>query len=116
MGTYALGAFLMEERDEVGAGRAQELIRDLRNKGKLRALPITGTDKETGALIASDGTQLREFGKAGSGRWVRLGEQEEGSILYLGSASHAGHIELKALCVMVEGRWHNVITGLPEDL
>lgn len=115
MGTYALGAFLMEERDEVSFGRAQELIRELRNKGKLGALPVVGTEKTTGALIASDGTQLREYGKPGSGRWVRLGEQAEGSVLYLGSASHAGHIELKALCVMVEDRWHNIITGLPED-
>ena len=29
----------------------------------------------------------------------------------MGSASHAGKIEFKALYVLTEGLWHNILTG-----
>lgn len=120
MGTYGLGCFLQEQQ---GGNRENKkaitLIRDLRNQGKLRALPIVATNKKTGSLIAADGAELCEYDRPGSGRWVRQNDlsasgMADGSILYLGSASHAGHIELKALCVFVDGSWYNIISGLPQ--
>ncbi len=121
MGTYALGCFLQDQQKKSqGSDSALGLIRDLRNAGKLRALPIVRTSKKTGALIAADGSELCEYGQPGSGRWVRVDAEgadgvPDGTILYLGSATHAGHIELKALCVSVTGTWYNIISGLPQQ-
>lgn len=116
MGTYALGAFMAEREGRTGGSHVDALIRDMRNAGKLKALPITATDKKTGTLKGADGTELREYGMPGSGRWVPIGELSDGAIMYLGSASHAGHIELKALCVFAGGAWYNIITGLSEPM
>lgn len=121
MGTYALGCFLQDQQTKSqGSEAALGVIRDLRNGGKLRALPIARTNKETGALIAADGSELCEYGQSGSGRWVRIDAEDadgisDGTILYLGSATHAGHVELKALCVSVAGTWYNIISGLPQQ-
>lgn len=115
MGTYALGCFLQDHNTDKGENStAASVIRSLRNAGKLKALPITRTDKTSGALIAADGTRLFEYGVAGSGRWIPEGELMTGSVCYLGSASHAGHIELKALWVRVEDQWFNIVSGLPQ--
>ncbi|NHM14775.1 MULTISPECIES: hypothetical protein [Eggerthellaceae] len=121
MGTYALGCFLQDQQTKTQVSEAAAaVIRDLRNAGKLRALPIVSTDKETGVLTAVDGSELCEYGQVGSGRWIRrgdggVGDAADGSVLYLGSATHAGHIELKALCVSVGGVWYNIISGLPQQ-
>ncbi len=136
MGTYALGCFLQDQQAKTqGSEAAAAVIRDLRNAGKLRALPIVRTNKKTGALVAADGTELCEYGHPGSGRWVRVDDADaagvpngegasavagtdgtpDGAVLYLGSATHAGHIELKALCVSVDGTWYNIISGLPQQ-
>ncbi|WP_251213085.1 hypothetical protein [Adlercreutzia murintestinalis] len=87
---------------------AISLIDELRVQGKLRALPIVSADASCAMLLAADGSQLFEYGGFGSGRWIRTGELCDGSILYLGSATHAGHIELKAFSVLIGGVWHRV--------
>lgn len=115
MGTYALAAHLAEQEGRGIGSEASGLIRDLRNQGRLQALPIRSTDEARGILIAEDGTELREYGISGSGRWVQAGPLDDGTIRYLGSASHAGHIELKALWVLYQGSWFNIITESPED-
>lgn len=89
------------------------VIERLRASGALKALPIVRTDKGTGALIGADGTELREY-EANDGTWVRIGRLRTGAIRYLGSASHAGHIELKALYALVGDTWYNVVSGRPE--
>lgn len=113
MGTYGLGCFVHDERPDGihRSEKAQDIIVDLRTHNRLKALPIERTDKARGTLIAADGTELREYGASGSGTWVVLGELGDGSVRYLGSATHAGHIELKALAVLVDGEWHNIFTG-----
>lgn len=87
------------------------MIDALRSQGKLGALPIASVSGEAGTLVACDGSELYEYGGFGSGRWVRTGELHDGSILYLGSATHAGHIELKAFSVLIEGAWCRVTGG-----
>lgn len=115
MGTYALGAHLAEREGRDIGSEASNLIRSLRNQGRLQALPIRATDEARGILIAADGTELREYGIPGSGRWVPTGPLGDGAIRYLGSASHAGHIELKALWVLYDKVWYNIITESPAD-
>lgn len=115
MGTYALGAHLAERDGRDIPSKAGELIRTLRNQGRLQALPIRATDEAHCTLIAQDGTELREYGSSGSGRWVSKGPLGDGAIRYLGSASHAGHIELKALWVLYDKVWYNIITESPAD-
>lgn len=90
-----------------------KVIESLRAAGALKALPIVRTDKRTGALVAADGRELREF-EANDGTWVPVGELRDGCVRYLGSASHAGHIELKALYVLVGGAWYSIISGRTE--
>lgn len=116
MGTYALGAFMMDKAGGASAGDADDAIRALRNAGKLRALPIVRIDKESGMLVGADGSKLYECGGQGSGRWLRAEELRDGSVCYLGSATHAGHIELKAMWVRVGGLWYNIITCMPEPV
>ena len=87
-----------------------ETIALAKDAGKLKALPIV----RTGALIAADGTELVEFW-ANDGTWVPAGDLTDGSIRYLGSSTHAGHIELKALYVMCGGVWYNILTGRPDE-
>lgn len=94
-------------------GDPVNMVERLRAAGVLRALPIVRTDKRTGALIAANGAELREY-EANDGTWVSVGPVRTGSIRYLGSASHAGHIELKALYVLVGDTWYNVVSGRPE--
>lgn len=91
-----------------------EIIVQLKNAGKLKALPIVRTDKRTGALVAADGTELVEFW-TNDGTWVPTGYLTDGSVRYLGSSTHAGHIELKALYVMCDGIWYNILTGRPDE-
>lgn len=113
MGTYGLGCFVHDERSD-GVNRkqrAQDIIIDLRTHNRLKALPIQSVNKQKGTLIAVDGRELREYGGSGSGRWVEVGVLEDGAICYLGSATHAGHIELKALAVLVDDEWHNIFNG-----
>jgi hypothetical protein len=91
-----------------------ETIAQAKDAGMLKALPIVRTDKHTGALVAADGTELVEFW-ANDGTWVPVGALTDGSIRYLGSSTHAGHIELKALYVMCGGVWYNILTGRPDE-
>ncbi len=91
---------------------AAEKIEELRAAGKLKALPIVGVDREQLTLYSCDGMELCEYGK--SGTWVSTDRLCDGSIRYLGSASHAGHIELKALYVMLHNEWHNILSGTTE--
>lgn len=90
-----------------------QMIEQMKAAGKLKALPIKTTDKRTGALIAVDGTELCEFW-ANDSTWVPAGGLENGTVRYLGSSTHAGHIELKALYVMCDGIWYNILTGKPD--
>lgn len=85
----------------------------MKREGRLKALPIVHTNKHTGALVAADGVELIEYW-ANDGTWVPVGDWHDGTVRYLGSASHAGHIELKALYVMCAGEWHNILTGRPD--
>lgn len=113
-----MGCFVHDERSD-GVHRkrkAEDIIIDLRTHNRLKALPIQGVDKRKGTLIAADGTELREYGGSGSGRWVAVGSLKSGAICYLGSATHAGHIELKALAVLVDGEWYNILTKEVEPL
>lgn len=85
------------------------LIDNMREAGMLKALPIYGTNEAEGTLLTADGRALVPYGD--NCTWVFRGPLEEGSIRYWGSASHAGHIELKAMFVLCEGAWHNIATG-----
>lgn len=87
-----------------------EIIVQLKDAGKLKALPIASTNKSTGALAAADGSEFVEFW-ANDGTWIPVGALTDGSIRYLGSSTHAGHIELKALYVMCDDAWYNILTG-----
>ena len=89
-------------------GNPERLITDLLGSGKLKALPIVRTDKRAGTLIAMDGTELAEFW-ANDGTWVPVGKLCDGAVRYLGSSTHAGHIEFKALYVLCDGAWHSII-------
>lgn len=91
---------------------AAKLIEKLNEEEKLKALPIVHVDKEKYTLYSKEGIELCEYGT--SGTWVPTGELNDGAIRYLGSASHAGHIELKALYVLVQGEWHNIVSGVVE--
>ncbi len=88
---------------------ADAVIARLKAEGKLSALPIGPVDWDDGTVRAFDGTVYRPYGADGT--WVALGPLGEGSVRYLGSASHAGKIEFKALYVLAEGLWHNILTG-----
>lgn len=88
------------------------VIEELRAEGKLKALPITHVNKEKSTLCSKEGMELREYRV--SGTWVTTGELSNGTIRYLGSASHAGHIELKALYVLLDDQWHNIVSGAVE--
>ncbi len=90
-----------------------QLIERLKAAGRLKALPIETTDKRTGALVAHDGMELCEYW-ANDGTWVPVGDLADGSVRYLGSSTHAGHIELKALYVMFDSVWYNILTGKPD--
>lgn len=90
-----------------------QVIEQMKGAGKLKALPIKTTDKCTGALVAADGTEFVEFW-ANDGTWVPAGDLADGTVRYLGSSTHAGHIELKALYVMCGGAWYNILTGKQE--
>ncbi|MCL1799323.1 MAG: hypothetical protein FWG23_06275 [Eggerthellaceae bacterium] len=92
--------------------RAARVIEELRDAGKLKALPITRVSEERKTLYSNTDTEFKEYGL--SGTWIPTGELQDGSIRYLGSASHAGHIELKALYVMVQDRWYNIVSGESE--
>lgn len=89
-----------------------EIIEEAKRNGRLKALPIMSTNKRTGALVGADGTELCEYW-ANDSTWVPVGELHDGSVRYLGSASHAGHIELKALYVLCGKDWYNILTGKP---
>ena len=120
MGTYALGCFLQDQQTKSqGSEAALGVIRDLRNAGKLRALPIARTNKETGTLLLADGSELSSTDSreaaAGCASTPRTPMAFLMGPFYLGSATHAGHIELKALCVSVAGTWYNIISGLPQQ-
>ncbi len=88
---------------------ATVVIERVRAEGKLSALPIGPVNWDDGTVCAFDGTVYRPYGSDGT--WVAVGPLEEGSVRYLGSASHAGKIEFKALYVLTEGLWHNILTG-----
>lgn len=114
-GTDGRAASGMSEESHIKSSSeedAADLIEKLRREGKLKALPIIQVDKANLTLLSCDGKVLREYGV--SGTWVCSEELQEGSIRYLGSASHAGHIELKALYVMSGGRWYNIVSGESE--
>lgn len=87
-----------------------QVIEKLRAAGKLKALPIGSTNKQSGFIYAADGTELHEYG-ANDGTWIPVGPVVDGTIRYLGSATHAGHIELKSLYVSVRGQWINILNG-----
>ena len=87
----------------------RSIIEELKSQGALKALAIVSSHVASGSLLASDGSELYEYGGFGSGRWVRKGDLHDGSVLYLGSATHAGHIELKAYAVLIDGSWHSAI-------
>ena len=91
---------------------AARMIEELREAGKLKALPIIRANEQKKTLYSNTNIELKEYGL--SGTWISTGDLEDGSIRYLGSASHAGHIELKALYVMVQGRWYSIISGESE--
>lgn len=95
---------------------SRNTIDALRETQALKALPIVGVDKEKRTLFAANGMEMREYGTYGSGTWVETGQLQEGAIRYLGSSTHAGHIELKALYVLVENEWHNIVSGHTEPL
>ncbi len=90
-------------------GHADAVIERLRAEGRLSALPIGPVNWDDGTVRAFDGTAYRPYGSDGT--WVAAGPLEDGAVRYLGSASHAGKIEFKALYVLVEGQWHNILTG-----
>ncbi len=56
-----------------------------------------------------DGAVMVPYGNDGT--WVVDKPVEEGDVRYLGSATHGGKIEFKALYVFAEGAWHNILTG-----
>ena len=89
-----------------------KMIDLLRNAGKLKALPIVRVDSKKYTLYSKDGIELREYGLTGT--WIPTGDLHDGTIRYLGSASHAGHIELKALFVWEKGLWYNIVSGVTE--
>jgi len=91
---------------------AAQVIEELREAGKLKALPIIRVNEERKTLYSNTNMELKEYGL--SGTWISTGELQDGSIRYLGSASHAGHIELKALYVMIQDRWYSIISGESE--
>jgi len=91
---------------------AAQIIEELHKAGKLKALPIVSVDEEIMTLYSNTGMELKEYGL--SGTWISTGKLHDGSIRYLGSASHAGHIELKALYVMAQNRWYNIVSGESE--
>lgn len=88
---------------------ATAMIERLKAEGKLSALPIGSVNWDDGTVRAFDGTVYRPYGSDGT--WVAVGPLEEGSVRYLGSASHAGKIEFKALYVYIGALWHNILTG-----
>lgn len=77
--------------------------------GGPKALPIDAIDWNELTITAADGTILRPYGSDGT--WIAQGPLVEGAIRYLGSATHGGHIELKALYVLRRGSWINLISG-----
>lgn len=81
----------------------------MKRDGKLQALPIYGVNEIDGTLLDANGRALVPFGD--NCTWVFCGPLNDGAIRYWGSASHAGHIELKAMFVLCEGAWHNIATG-----
>lgn len=79
-----------------------------------QALPIKKIDWNTLTITAIDGTELREYGCDGT--WVPIGALKDGDIRYLGSATHGGHIELKAMFRLIDGKWVNLLTGASCEL
>ncbi len=77
--------------------------------GSCKALPIGSIDWESQTIVAEDGMVLRPYGADGT--WVPEDALKEGVVRYLGSATHGGHIELKALYILHQGEWENLITG-----
>lgn len=74
-----------------------------------RALPIKNINWNTLTITAVDGTEFRQYGCDGT--WVPVGTLNDGVIRYLGSATHGGHIELKAMFKLIDGNWINLLTG-----
>ena len=91
---------------------ATRVIEELKEAGMLKALPIIRVNEQRKTLYSNTDREFKEYGL--SGTWISTGELQDGSIRYLGSASHAGHIELKALYVMVQGRWYSIVSGESE--
>ena len=89
--------------------RAAAVIARLKTDGRLSALPIGPVDWNTMTVSSFDGTVMVPYGSDGT--WVADKPIEEGDVRYLGSASHAGKIEFKALYVFAEGAWHNILSG-----
>ena len=88
---------------------AEQTIAKLRAEGKLSALPIGPVDWNDMTVKSFDGRAFRSYGSDGT--WVEAKALKDGDIRYLGSASHAGKIEFKALYVLIGGNWHNIING-----
>ncbi len=103
-----------EYKSEEQSNKAHEMIMRLRAEGKLSALPIGPVNWADMTVRSIDGRTFRAYGI--SGTWVEAKPYEEGDIRYLGSASHAGKIEFKALFVLIDGCWHNILNGNCEML
>lgn len=85
------------------------VVEAMKAAGKLKALPIGPVNWNDMTVLTFDGTVMRPYGADGT--WVVDKPLEEGDVRYLGSASHAGKIEFKALYVFAEGLWHNILNG-----
>lgn len=87
----------------------EEIFENLKKTNKLSALPIGPVDWKSMTIKSFDGRVFRAYGTDGT--WVENKPLQDGDIRYLGSASHAGKIELKALYVLFDNEWHNILTG-----
>lgn len=85
------------------------VIERLRAEGKLSALPIGPVNWDDMTVMDFNGRIFQPYGTDGT--WVEAKPLEEGTIRYLGSASHAGKIEFKSLYVLIDGLWHNILNG-----
>ena len=69
-------------------------------------VPVCGMEELPLVLRGVDGNRYTEVD---GNIWMAIGG--EGSVAYVGTSRHGGHMVLRPLYVMVDGVWRNLITG-----
>ena len=83
-----------------------EAARSYCERAGIREVPVCGSDDMPLVLHGVDGNRYIEID---GNVWMAVGG--EGTVAYVGTSRHGGHMVLRPLFAKVDGTWFNLVTG-----